>query len=208
MDWTRLVYKRRYTDCRCPQPPPAPPLRYEKINLIRTRHVEEFRIRDFVHTAGASRVENTQSQLEERQWAESASKNYLWADIVWQMFDATSPGKNEGDTSGVNDKGLVTRDRSTKKDTYYFYQANWNNPARTWANQKVLYISDHNWTDRQGRKSPCQRQSPSIPTWRADTFAEWLLAGNDVPDCDQRRDDSGYLFDDGELGFRRQCHPS
>ena len=94
--------------------------------------------------------ENTQSQLEERQWAQIAAKNYLWADIVWQMFDATSPGKNEGDTSGVNDKGLVTRDRTTKKDTYYFYQANWNDPTRSWANQKVLYISDHSWTDRQG----------------------------------------------------------
>jgi beta-galactosidase len=91
---------------------------------------------------------NVQSQIVERQWAQLASKKYLWADIVWQMFDAASVGKNEGDTLGVNDKGLVTRDRTTKKDSFYFYQANWNDPSRTWANQKVLYISDHAWADR------------------------------------------------------------
>jgi beta-galactosidase len=26
---------------------------------------------------------------------------------------------------GINDKGLVTEDRNTKKDAYFFYQANW-----------------------------------------------------------------------------------
>jgi beta-galactosidase len=97
---------------------------------------------------------NVQSQIEERQWAQLASKNYLWSKIVWQMFDATSPGKNEGDTVGVNDKGIVSRDRTTKKDTYYFYRANWNDPARAWANERTLYISDHAWTDRSATSAP------------------------------------------------------
>ena len=91
---------------------------------------------------------NVQAQIDERQWAQLASKNYLWADIVWQMFDMASSGRNEGDTSGINDKGLVTRDRTTKKDSYYFYQAAWNDPSRDWANQKVLHISESAWADR------------------------------------------------------------
>jgi len=41
------------------------------------------------------------------------------------MFDAASAGRNEGGQSGVNDKGLVTRDRRTRKDAFYWYQANW-----------------------------------------------------------------------------------
>ena len=91
---------------------------------------------------------NVQAQIDERQWAQLASKNYLWADIVWQMFDMASSGRNEGDTSGINDKGLVTRDRTTKKDSYYFYQAAWNDPSRDWANQNVLHISESAWADR------------------------------------------------------------
>ena len=64
------------------------------------------------------------------------------------MFDFSITTRNEGDTLGQNDKGLITRDRQTKKDSFYFYQANWNDPSRTWANTPVLYISDHTWTDR------------------------------------------------------------
>jgi hypothetical protein len=41
------------------------------------------------------------------------------------MFDFASIGRHEGDVDGVNDKGLVTRDRATRKDAYFFYQANW-----------------------------------------------------------------------------------
>ena len=29
-------------------------------------------------------------------------------------------------TPGINDKGMVTEDRKTRKDAFYFYKANWN----------------------------------------------------------------------------------
>ena len=64
------------------------------------------------------------------------------------MTDFSITTRHEGDTLGQNDKGLITRDRSTYKDSYYFYQANWNIPSGSWANTPVLYISDHTWTDR------------------------------------------------------------
>jgi beta-galactosidase len=50
----------------------------------------------------------------------------LWCSFVWQMFDCASDLRGEGDSPGVNDKGLVTRDRVTAKDAYYLYKANWN----------------------------------------------------------------------------------
>jgi beta-galactosidase len=41
------------------------------------------------------------------------------------MFDFASDGRDEGDRPGLNDKGLVTADRKTRKDAFYWYQANW-----------------------------------------------------------------------------------
>jgi hypothetical protein len=41
------------------------------------------------------------------------------------MFDFGSDSRKEGALPGINDKGLVTFDRKTKKDSYYLYQASW-----------------------------------------------------------------------------------
>ncbi len=49
----------------------------------------------------------------------------VWASFVWCMFDFGSADRYEGERPGINDKGLVTYDRKTPKDAYYFYQANW-----------------------------------------------------------------------------------
>jgi beta-galactosidase len=50
---------------------------------------------------------------------------FAWGKFVWVMFDFASATRNEGDTPGINDKGLVTHDRQTKKDAFYFYKASW-----------------------------------------------------------------------------------
>ena len=42
---------------------------------------------------------------------------------------------------GRNDKGLVTADRKTKKDAFYFYKANW-------SEEPVLYITSRRYTER------------------------------------------------------------
>ena len=49
-----------------------------------------------------------------------------WGVYMWMMFDAAADQRCEGDQPGINDKGLVTRDRRTRKDAFYFYKANWN----------------------------------------------------------------------------------
>ena len=57
------------------------------------------------------------------------------------MFDFASDGRNEGGTPGRNDKGLVTYDRSTRKDAFFYYKANWTtNP--------MVYITGHTFTNR------------------------------------------------------------
>lgn len=50
---------------------------------------------------------------------------YLWATHVWNMFDFAADGRDEGGAHGINQKGLVTFDRKTKKDAFYLYKAHW-----------------------------------------------------------------------------------
>ena len=49
----------------------------------------------------------------------------LWGTFIWAMFDFASDNRCEGDHKGVNDKGLVTRNRGVKKDVFHFYRTNW-----------------------------------------------------------------------------------
>ncbi len=50
---------------------------------------------------------------------------YIWSSHVWNMFDFGCAARDEGGVAGRNNKGLVTMDRKTKKDSYYIYQAYW-----------------------------------------------------------------------------------
>ena len=55
-----------------------------------------------------------------------ADRPWIWASHVWNMFDFGCAARNEGGVAGRNNKGLVTIDRKTKKDSYYVYKAYWN----------------------------------------------------------------------------------
>ena len=50
---------------------------------------------------------------------------WVWASHVWNMFDFGCAARHEGGVSGRNNKGLITMDRKTKKDSYFVYQAYW-----------------------------------------------------------------------------------
>ncbi|HZG85572.1 glycoside hydrolase family 2 protein [Paenibacillus sp.] len=50
---------------------------------------------------------------------------YVIGGYVWNMFDFGSANRNEGGETGKNLKGLVTFDRTTKKDAFYLYKAYW-----------------------------------------------------------------------------------
>lgn len=59
------------------------------------------------------------------QYADLRRDPAVWGSWVWAMFDFAADTREEGDHDGINDKGLVTRDRKVKKEAYSFYQANW-----------------------------------------------------------------------------------
>ena len=53
------------------------------------------------------------------------SKGYLWGSFIWNMFDFSSDRRNEGGVKYINGKGLVSHDRSLRKDAFYYYKAKW-----------------------------------------------------------------------------------
>ncbi len=55
------------------------------------------------------------------------ARPYLWATHVWNMYDFGADARAEGGENGQNHKGLMTFDRSYKKDSFYAYKA-WLNP--------------------------------------------------------------------------------
>jgi beta-galactosidase len=85
--------------------------------------------------------EEWQALVHEAAWAAMKERTFVWGTFVWNMFDFTSPKRHEGDSLGLNDKGLVTYDRKIKKDAFYFYKANW-------SDEPVLYLTGRRFTDR------------------------------------------------------------
>ena len=53
------------------------------------------------------------------------SKDYLWGSFIWNMFDFSSDRRNEGGVRFINGKGLVSHDRTLRKDAFYYYKAVW-----------------------------------------------------------------------------------
>jgi beta-galactosidase len=70
-----------------------------------------------------------------------AKRPFVWGKYIWVLADFGSSIRQEGDTAGINDKGLVTYDRQVKKDAFYFYKANWNP-------EPMLYLADRRHTRR------------------------------------------------------------
>ncbi len=70
--------------------------------------------------------EEYQATAHEQFWKDISQRPYLWMSTVWVGFDFASDFRREGFADGINDKGLVSRDRNTPKDAYYWYRVNWN----------------------------------------------------------------------------------
>ena len=54
------------------------------------------------------------------------ARPWLWATHVWNLFDFAADGRDEGGKHGENQKGLVSFDRTLRKDAFYLYKAAWN----------------------------------------------------------------------------------
>jgi beta-galactosidase len=92
-------------------------------------------------TTGQWHPEEWQAVVHENAWAAMKERPFVWGTFVWVMFDFAVSTRHEGGIPGRNDKGLVTYDRKTRKDAFYFYKANW-------SDEPVLYLTGRRFTER------------------------------------------------------------
>ena len=92
-------------------------------------------------TSSSFHPEEAQNFLHENAWDAFIKRPYLWCKFIWVFTDFQSYFRKEGDTDGINDKGLITYDRKVKKDAFFFYKANWNP-------EPMIYISSRRFVER------------------------------------------------------------
>lgn len=102
---------------------------------IVTYHGPEPACKDYSEEYQALYHEHMAKVLDERPW--------IWSSHVWNMFDFGCAARNEGGVAGRNNKGLVTMDRKTKKDSYYIYKAYWNK-------EPMVHLCGRRYAERAG----------------------------------------------------------
>lgn len=85
--------------------------------------------------------EEYQCLYHEAAWEALRTRPWLFCTAIWDMFDFASAGRAEGESLGINDKGLVTRDRKLNKDAFYFYKAQW-------SREPFVYIASRRFVAR------------------------------------------------------------
>lgn len=98
-------------------------------------------------TTGRWHPEEYQALVHEQDWKAIRTRPWIWGAFIWNMFDFASADRDEGDTPGRNDKGLVTYDRKVKKDAFYFYKAQW-------TKKPFVYITSRRFTVRNTATIP------------------------------------------------------
>ena len=94
-----------------------------------------------INPHGRPHPEEYQNLYHEKSWAALEPREYLWGVFIWNLFDFSSDSRQEGDLTDINEKGLVSYDRQTLKDAYYFYRANW-------SDQPTLHLVGRRYVDR------------------------------------------------------------
>lgn len=77
------------------------------------------------NVTGRPQPEEFESWLHEQSWPQIRSRDYLWGSWIWNMFDFSSRVRQEGDATDINTKGLVSFDRTIRKDAFFYYKAQW-----------------------------------------------------------------------------------
>lgn len=86
------------------------------------------------------------TKTHEYQWSVIAVHPYIIASYLWNTFDFCAPMWVRGGVPARNMKGLVTFDRKIKKDSYFWYKANW-------SKEPVLYLTQRRNWDREKKET-------------------------------------------------------
>ena len=96
-------------------------------------HSNDPQCKDYTEEYQALYHEHLAQVFEDRPW--------VWATHCWNMFDFGCAARHEGGVAGRNNKGLMTIDRKTKKDSFYIYKA-W------WSDEPFVHICSKRYADR------------------------------------------------------------
>jgi beta-galactosidase len=94
-----------------------------------------------INPHGRPHPEEYQNIYHEASWKALRERPYIWGSFIWNLFDFSSDARREGDLTDINEKGLVSSDRQIRKDTFYFYRANW-------SPQPTLHLVGRRYVDR------------------------------------------------------------
>ncbi len=107
-------------------------------------HHQDFSIRP--NPGGPFHPEEYQADYHEAYYLAMLERPFIWSTAIWTAFDFASDYRAEGDALGINDKGIVTRDRKVKKDAFYYYKAHWKEDP-------FVYITSRRFTERSNGNS-------------------------------------------------------
>ncbi len=79
------------------------------------------------------------TKTHEYQWSVIAAHPYIIASYLWNTFDFCAPMWVRGGVPARNMKGLVTFDRKIKKDSYFWYKANWSKEPLQFQTQRRIW---------------------------------------------------------------------
>ena len=99
-------------------------------------HSSQPHVKDYTEEYQALWCSTVYGQIEARPW--------LWGSFVWNMFDFHSFRRDEGGQRFINAKGLVTNDRETRKDAFFFYKAKW-------SDEPLVHICGKRYAERAGK---------------------------------------------------------
>jgi beta-galactosidase len=105
---------------------------------------------------GKFQPEEWQALVHEGNYRAIKAHPYVWGSFIWVAFDTGGLPRTDGSFDGGNIKGLITQDRKTKKDAYFFYQANWTTAP-------MLYLTSRRDTNRTEAETPVKIYS-NAPT--------------------------------------------
>lgn len=125
--------------------------------------------------------ETFQTLTHEVQWPVIAQHPQIVASYLWNMFDFAVPTSRRGSVEARNMKGLITFDRKTKKDAYYWYKANW-------SKDPVLHIT-------QRRNDRRERRLTSVTVYSNTGMPRVTLNGRDLGTPRQGTTGVHYVFD-------------
>ena len=129
--------------------------------------------------------ETFQTKTHEYQWSVIAEHPSIIASYLWNTFDFAVPMWGRGGVPARNLKGLVTFDRKIKKDSYFWYKANWSKDPE-------LYLTQRRNTERE-------KKVTSVTIYSNIGTPKVYLNGQELNGIRKGYTDVHYVFDEVTL---------